>query len=465
MVNLEQRMQLQSVCRLFALALGVVTSCTLYVAGSDAAGQTPLWTQLEDDLRRALQHPDRDRIRALLAAGANVNARDDIGGTALHVAVNFRGDLEVIRMLLDRGADINALDNNGDTPLLLALRHGHYRHEGKGERLYAVAAFLLSRGASARIVGKDGALPVRAAMDPVNIPLIRLLIKHGAALPDDGFEWALSIEHVDLVKEMLPLATPAMLALKGPSGGGMLHLAAEKPKLVFAMEWLAGKGFDLNAVDADGITPFGRAAFYENLPGMAWLHSRNARMHVTSTDGQTLLHLAAYSARQDVMQWLIARGADPKVRNKRGQTPLDIAIDTHPFAFYDEARKLELVTMLGGGPADIARGRFSNSPLHQAVENYDIRTVEKLLAAGANPNVKNSSGHTPLFRAIALASGGPATRDEIAFGKKLLPLLIRYGADPNMPMADGQTYAQWARGMWFGDKLEEVVRRHAPRKK
>lgn len=452
---------------LFRLALGVVACCTLCMTDGEAAGQPPSWTQLEDDLRIALQYPDRDKIRALLAAGANVNARDTIGGTALHVAVNFRGDLEVIKLLLDKGAEVNARNHMGYTPLLLAVRHAHYRNEGKGEQILAVAALLLSRGASAKIAGNDGELPVRAAMDPVNIPLIRLLVKHGAALPDDGLDWALSNGYVDLVKEMLPFATPAMLAFKNSSGGGLLHRAAESSKLLFAMEWLAGKGFDLNAGDRDGVTPFAHAAFHDNIPGMEWLQARKASMQVTDADGQTPLHLAAYGARHDVMQWLIARGADPKVRSKRGETPLDIAIDTHRFAFYDEARKLELVKMLGGGPADIARGRFSNDPLHAAVEKNDMRTIEKLLAAGANANVKNAAGHTPLFTAIAFSSGLPATPAERAFGEKLLPLLIRHGANPEMRMGDGsseQTYAQWARELRFGDKLESAMRRYAPRK-
>lgn len=432
-----------------------------------SAQSAPPWTPLEEELHIALQHPDQAKIRTLLDAGAHVSARNVLGGTALHVAVNFRGELDVIRLLVDRGASVNALNNDGYTPLLTALRWGHYRHEGKGEKLHAVVALLLSRGASAKIAGKDGVLPVRAAMDPVNIPLIRLLIQHGAALPDDGLDWALSNGDVDLAKEMLASASPAMLAFKDHSGGGMLHRAAEKPSLLFVLEWLAGKGADINAADNDGLTPFGRAALYGNIPGMAWLQARKAQMHMTSTHGQTPLHLAGYGARHDVMKWLIERGGDLNARDKRGQTPLDIAIDAHRFAFYDEARKLELVTMLGGGAADIARGRFSRDPLHDATNKRDLAAVKRLLESGANPNVKNASGHTPLYWAIALSSGLPATPAERAFGKELLPLLIRHGANPELRMGDGssdQTYAQYARSLRIGDVLERAVNRHAPRK-
>ena len=429
-----------------------------------AAQPSPAWTQREEDLRIALQHPDREKIRALIAAGANVNARDVIGSTALHGAVNFRGDIEVIRLLLDRGANVNAPDNNGYPPLLTALRHAHYKHSDP-QRLHAVAELLLSRGASAKIAGADGALPMRAAMDPVNIPLLRLLLKHGAAVPDDGLDWALSNGQVGLLKLMMEQATPGMLAFKDPGGGGLLHRAAEKHTMVFAMEWLMRKGANLNAVDNDGITPFGRAAFHDNIPGMEWLQNNKASMRMVSSDGMTPLHLAAYGARHEVVRWLLDRGADVKLRDKYGRTPLDIAIDTHPFAYYEEARKLELVTMLGGTSVDIARGRFSKHPLYEAMRNYDRRAVEKLLKAGADPNMKNAEGYTPLSLAITLASGGPATPDEIAFGKWVLPLLISHGADPGMRKPDGETYEEWARGLRFGGALESIVKRYAPKQR
>jgi truncated hemoglobin YjbI len=62
-----------------------------------------------------------DVVRALVQAGADVNACGGVtGATALHMAAR-RGHVEIARALLDSGAAVNARDRKGDTPLQRAL--------------------------------------------------------------------------------------------------------------------------------------------------------------------------------------------------------------------------------------------------------------------------------------------------------------------------------------------------------
>jgi ankyrin repeat protein len=86
-------------------------------------------------------------ISALLAAGANIHARDNDGETALSYAVQtMDAKPEIAAALLDAGADINTANDRGETPLMIAAS-AHNR---------AALKFLLGRGADTERRNVDG---------------------------------------------------------------------------------------------------------------------------------------------------------------------------------------------------------------------------------------------------------------------------------------------------------------------
>lgn len=64
-----------------------------------------------------------DTVQLLLAAGADVNARDDDGWIPLHYAARCNHNLEILQVLIDAGANVNALTTHGVTPLHCAARY------------------------------------------------------------------------------------------------------------------------------------------------------------------------------------------------------------------------------------------------------------------------------------------------------------------------------------------------------
>ena len=72
----------------------------------------------------AASQGDLDELRAVLATGANPNAADYDGRTALHLAAS-EGHLGAVRYLLGAGARPQATDRWGGTPLADARRAKH----------------------------------------------------------------------------------------------------------------------------------------------------------------------------------------------------------------------------------------------------------------------------------------------------------------------------------------------------
>ncbi len=63
-------------------------------------------------------------VKLLLAQGANVNATQTGGWTALHGAAQ-NGDLDIVEALIAKGAHVHARAENNQLPLDLALTKGH----------------------------------------------------------------------------------------------------------------------------------------------------------------------------------------------------------------------------------------------------------------------------------------------------------------------------------------------------
>ncbi|RYC56098.1 hypothetical protein CHU98_g10111 [Xylaria longipes] len=88
------------------------------------------------------------QVQWLLANGADVNVRNQLGRTALHIAATIDVDSDFVREILLYDPDVNAQDNNGETPLHLT---GYWTL-----RPNDIAELLIAHGAGVRIVDNKG---------------------------------------------------------------------------------------------------------------------------------------------------------------------------------------------------------------------------------------------------------------------------------------------------------------------
>ena len=91
----------------------------------EAKPEPPTAEASDISIHDAVSLGDVEAIKQHLADGADVNVKDKVGWTPLHLAA-FNGHKEIVELLIANGADVNAKsDDVGRTPLDLAI---HFKH-------------------------------------------------------------------------------------------------------------------------------------------------------------------------------------------------------------------------------------------------------------------------------------------------------------------------------------------------
>lgn len=128
------------------------------------------------DLLRSAEYGDLSSVRQALAAGADVNFRNDEGRSALIMA-SMSGSLNIVEFLLTRGADVSAKDHSGWTALLGASASGRYE----------VVELLLDNGADVNATDETGWTPLMwACSGGGDSSTAKLLIHRGARVDVTG---------------------------------------------------------------------------------------------------------------------------------------------------------------------------------------------------------------------------------------------------------------------------------------
>lgn len=307
----------------------------------------------ETALMWAVSENHAEAARVLIEHGAEVNARSSLlnypqekfglegvvtilprgNWTPLMYAAR-QGSLDAARVLAEKGADLNATDPDGTTALVLAIINSHYD----------TAALLTEKGADPNIADTAGMAALYAAVDmntlgevygrPARpstskmtaLDLMKVLLAHGANPNAQLNGPALQRAHTPGEGTLAHGATPLMRAAKNGDTPGIELLLAHgadpgiaQKNHTTALMFAAGLG------RGQGVFAKDYATEAELLGSVKVLVEHGADVNAVSDAGETALHYAA-QASDDIVRYLAAHGAKLDAKDKQGRAPVDMAL-------------------------------------------------------------------------------------------------------------------------------------------
>jgi len=371
---------------------------------TDISGQTPL--------SEAAANGHRTMVELLLQSHASAQSADRGGETALHWAAG-RGFRSIVELLLAHGAEVNAKTTAGTTPLHLAVANG----------FKAVADMLLAHGADVHALADQvldnsytrfSGTPLHIAAQAGDEGMAAILLDHKTGLD------ALSKEG----------RTPLDLAAQG----GVVGMA----------KLLLTRGAGVNVTNSYGWTPLSYATAFgrdEVVPVLLkngaepnvrfdvnakapWLPPSSGDQLVT---GYTPLLMGIYRCRPETVDLLLASKADPNLRSEKGDTALFLA-GLRPSL---PERRQMVAALLEHGADPNSRDPQGFTPLMPAAGPGDKEVLELLLAHKADVNAQDKNGWSALHHLAGFSTHGHAV--------PLADDLLAAGAEINLPNKDGRT--------------------------
>ncbi|KAF6841878.1 ankyrin repeat protein, partial [Colletotrichum musicola] len=339
-----------------------ISAASLLQAGADVnACDLSGWTALHYacqsgcatfDVEGIIPEP-KETVSCLIREGADVNAKGRNGMTPLHCAA-IAGDDMVTVALIEAGANVDIQDASGRTPLFWAIYESH-----------GVVAKTLLEVSNKRLRSNDGRTVSHVAALAGEIPVAECLFG----------EWMFNTKTRDC-----NMQRPLHLAVRN----GHTDMVA----------LLIEKGAEVNVKGSFGDTPLHLAAKKGHTDIVALLVENGAKKNVEDNNSTTLLHLAARYGHTETAVFLIKNGADKEVYDGHQRTPLHWAA---------KGGHTDMVAFLLENGAEVnVKGSFGDTPLHLAAEGRHTATVTYLIEQGADKEAEDSTGRTPLQCAVRL---------------------------------------------------------------
>ncbi|KAJ7205282.1 ankyrin repeat-containing domain protein, partial [Mycena pura] len=308
-------------------------------------------------------------------ARLNSASTDQATSRALYDAVNTtKPNLEVLRILLEAGVSPN-WEFGGLTPLYTAA----YMNEST-DGLDLLCQF----GADVNNGGRDGFLPILRTLSDASYEKFLFFLDHGVDPNGTGRDGK------TILQEVLELAL-SVVVLKGRLAqclvkrGAVVYDARTRssPAFLTAVRQWNSSGWSEKIMDL----------LLEHIPEEERQAQLDAAVQAAACEGKGTFR---NNCSQFTVFYLLRKGANPAVVRAGRNTLLHLLCEANR-PHRDHEFREDMAALLSRGTLDVnVKGEGGASPLHHAVQRGSRDFVLLLLAHGADPNLQDATGLTPL---------------------------------------------------------------------
>ena len=445
------------------IALLAVPTGLLVSPAAAHAESAPQSTPAIPAIIEALKAGDLETARALVAGGADVDAPQGDGATALHWAAH-RNDLDAATLLIEAGADVDAANALGATPLWLAAINGSA----------PMVERLLEAGGNPNVSLKMGETPLMTAARSGDVQTVERLLEHGADVNAAELErgqtalmWAVAQRHPDVARLLI-------------QSDADLHA---RSKVWYQLENTAGNTNTSGnfRMAHGGSTPLLFAARNGDMETARALIDAGANVQDTEASGASALVIAAHSAQGPLGIYLLEQGADPNAA-EAGYTALHAAVLRSQVELVEVLLEhgADLNALIEHGTAgrrfsadySIRRQLIGTPALWLAAKYGEVEILRTLTEHGADPFIVHSnmsalhvamgnSGSGIENRRDRIGNAAPDPIDEERRTLEMARILTDLGVDVNLANRRGDTPLHDAVRKRFGSVVELLVARGA----
>lgn len=348
---------------------------------------------LDEQLREASWDNDVERAGDLIQRGADVNAKDDTLQSSYLIATS-EGYLDLLDLTLANGAQVDDLDSWNGTGLIRAAERGHHLVVGR----------LLQAGIDRDHVNRIGYQAIHETVwlgedTTAYLDTVRVLVAGGAELDRTSGTEGLTPVQMARQRGYPGLEAALREAIEGPEIGN--------PDSALLRAAQSG--------DADRAALALRAG---------------ADIEVRDEMERTSLLLAVTEGQVDVARMLVAMGADADALDHQHDTPWLVTGVTGSVPM--------LEALLPADPDFSILNRYGGTSVIPASERGHVDYVRRVVETGMDLDHVNRLGWTALLEAVVFGDGGPDHQE-------IVRALLAAGADPSIRDGDGVTALEHAR--------------------